>query len=89
MFYWELEITEFESNQVLEIVSRCGDLLRHERDVFVPDGDNTRYTTSIETIGSPLKREALQRKTVHALVALKAVLEGGGKAAHVARRTKR
>lgn len=73
---WELEITEFELNRVLGIVSRCGDVQVHEHDVFAPDEGNTRYTTNLEMTGSRLPTAAFHRKTVEALMTLKWRLEG-------------
>ncbi len=72
---WELEITEFELNRVLGTVSRCGEMQVNERDVFAPDAENTRYTASLEVIGSRLPTAAFHRKTVEALMTLKWRLE--------------
>ena len=73
---WELEISEFELNRVLGIVSRCGEVQVHERDVFAPDEGNTRYTACLEMTGSRLPSAAFHRKTVEALMTLKWRIEG-------------
>jgi hypothetical protein len=73
---WALEITEFELNRVLGIVSRCGDARVHERDVFAADEGNTRYTACLEMTGSKLPTAAFHRKTIEALMTLKWRLEG-------------
>lgn len=73
---WELEITEFELNSVLGIMSRCGDVQVQERDMFAPDEANTRYTVCVEMTGSRLPTAAFHRQTVEALMTLKWRLEG-------------
>ena len=73
---WDLEITEFELNRVLGIVSRCGDVRVHERDMFAPDEGNTRYTTCMEMTGSKVPAAAFHRKTIESLMTLKWRLEG-------------
>ena len=73
---WDLEITEFELNRVLGIVSRCGDLELHERVVFTAVEGNTCYTARIELIGSKLPNTVFQKKTVEALLTLKEQIEG-------------
>jgi hypothetical protein len=73
---WELEVTEFQLNRVLGIVSRCGTVQVHERDVFLPDEEDTRYTAHVEMTGSPLPTSAFHKRTVDALMHLKWRLEG-------------
>lgn len=72
---WELEVTEFEPNRVLGIVSRCGAVQVSEQDVFVTDEGNTRYTVSLEMTGSKLAPSVVQARTVNALMNFKWRLE--------------
>jgi len=73
---WELEVTEFEPNSILGIMSRCGDMRVEERVVLAPDEKNTRYTVCMEMTGSPLPTAAFHRQTIAALVSFKRRLEG-------------
>jgi hypothetical protein len=73
---WELEVTEFELNSVLGIMSRCGDALVEERVVLAPDEANTRYTVCLEMTGSRLPTAAFHRQTIEALMTFKWRLEG-------------
>ena len=68
---WDLEVTEFELNRVLSIVSRCGEVQICERDVFVANDEDTRYTAFIEITGSQLPAAAFHRKTVEGLMRFK------------------
>lgn len=73
---WELEVTEFEPNSVLGIMSRCGDMRVEERVVLAPDEANTRYTVCVEMTGSRLPTAAFHRQTIEALMTFKWRLEG-------------
>jgi hypothetical protein len=75
---WELEITEYELNRVLGMVSRRGDLELRERDEFTPVDGNTRYTACIELIGYQLPGSVLQKRTIESLLTLKEQIEGRG-----------
>lgn len=90
---WELEITEFELNSVLGIMSRCGDVHVQERDVFAPDAANTRYTVCLEMTGSRVPTATFHRQTVDALMTLRSRLEGrngsGPSSERVSRRSRR
>jgi len=72
---WELEITEFEPNRVLGIISRCGAVQVCEQHVLVTDEGNTRYTVSLEMTGSKLAPSVVQARTVNALMNFKWRLE--------------
>ncbi len=72
---WEIEITEFELNRVLGIVRRCGAIRICERDVFIPDEENTKYTAHVEMTGSPLPASVFHKRTVESLMHLKWRLE--------------
>lgn len=72
---WDLEITEFEQDRVLEIMARCGPVCVAERHVFVRDQRETRYTLSLDIVGSSLSLATVQRKTVETLMNLKWQLE--------------
>jgi len=86
---WELEVTEFELNRVLGIVSSCGDIRVRERDVLASGYGNTRYTVSVEMTGSPLPNAVFHKKTIAALVTLKERVEGrkAGMLARLSERT--
>jgi hypothetical protein len=73
---WDIEVTEFELNRVLEIVSRCGPIQIRERDVFIADEGITRYTAHVEITGSPVPPAAFHRRTVEALTRFKWWIEG-------------
>jgi uncharacterized membrane protein len=73
---WQLEVTEFEPNSVLEIMSRCGDVRVQERVMLAPDEANTRYTVCLEMTGSRLPTAAFHRQTIEALMTFKWRLEG-------------
>lgn len=73
---WDLEITEFQQDRVLEIMARCGSVCMAERHVFVRDQRDTRYTLSLDIVGSSLGVAAVQRKIVETLMNLKWQLEG-------------
>jgi Polyketide cyclase / dehydrase and lipid transport len=73
---WDIEVTEFELNRVLSIVSRCGPIQICERDVFTADEGDTRYTAFVEITGSPLPPAAFHRKTVEGLMRFKWWIEG-------------
>jgi uncharacterized protein YndB with AHSA1/START domain len=68
---WDIEVTAFELNRVLEIVSRCDGVEICERDVFTADDGNTRYTAHVEMTGSAVPVAAFHRRTVEALTRLK------------------
>lgn len=73
---WELEVTEFELNGVLGIMSQCGDARVQERVVLAPDEANTRYTVCLEMTGSRLPAASFHRQTIEALMTFKWRLEG-------------
>jgi hypothetical protein len=72
---WELEITEYEQDAVLRIVSQCGPIRRDERHVFVPDGADTNCTLTMELTGSALPVSTVQKQLVEGLIRLKWRLE--------------
>jgi hypothetical protein len=73
---WALQVTEFELNRVLGIVTSCGDIQVRERDVMASDEGNTRYTVCLEMTGSPLPNAAFHKKAIDALITLKERVEG-------------
>jgi hypothetical protein len=79
---WELEITEFEQDRVLGIVSRFGSVRVYERHIFAADEGNTRYTVYLEVDGSWLPAAIVRKKTVERLVHLKWQLEAPGPRPH-------
>ena len=72
---WELEITEFEPNSALGIVSRCGPVQVQERYLFAPEEADTRCTVCLEMTGSRLPASVLQKRTVDELMNFKWRLE--------------
>jgi len=73
---WDILITEFELNHVLEIVSSCGAVHIRERDFFTASDDGgTRYTTHVEMTGSPLPVSVFHKRTVEELTRLRRRLE--------------
>jgi hypothetical protein len=68
---WQLEITEYEQNAVLRIVSQFGPIRRDERHVFVPDGGDTNCTLTMELTGSVLPAATMQKQLVEELIRLK------------------
>ncbi len=65
---WELEITEYEPDSVVGVIACCGLQRMTERHMFTSEGDNTRYTLSVEISGSPALTASVQRKIVENLV---------------------
>jgi hypothetical protein len=68
---WQLEVTEYEPDAVLRIVSQFGTIRRDERHVFVPDGGDTNCTLTMELTGSALPASTVQKQLVEELIRLK------------------
>ena len=72
---WEIEIIEFELNQSLALVSRCGSTEIRERDVFSPQDETTKFTAFVEMTGSSVPTAAFQRRTIDGMMHFKWRLE--------------
>jgi hypothetical protein len=68
---WELEVTEYEPDAVLRIVSQFGPVRRDERHVFVPNGGETNCTLTMELTGSTLPIATVHKQLVEGLIRLK------------------
>jgi hypothetical protein len=71
---WELEITAYEPDRLLQIVGRCGDMQFEEQHVF-RSAEGTHYTLMAEFTGARVPSAVFRRKTIEGLIHLKWRLE--------------
>jgi len=73
---WELEVTDYQPSNVLEIAVHHGDAQVQERHSFAQEGEATRYTVTVDVTGGALSGPAYQKALLESLLQLKWALEG-------------
>jgi len=73
---WEIDVTDYEPNNLLGMVCRSGGLEVKESHQFSADGLNTRYVATADVTGSSLSGSAFQKVLLETLLQLKWAVEG-------------